>query len=90
MFLYRSRYSCGAWYGVCGAHRLRVELFQPRAGGGELVKVRCLDVGAVKSDVLPTEVVGYDVEHVGFRVRRLRAERADVRREAEKNDHHCA
>ena len=49
------------------AHRLRVELFEPRAGRGELIKVRCLDIcRTVEADILPPQVVCNDVNDVGF------------------------
>ena len=49
------------------AHRLHVELRELRALRGELVEVRRLDVRAsVEADILPAEVVGDDVDDVGF------------------------
>ena len=50
------------------ADGLRVERFQNRAVAGELVEVRRLDVGAaVEAGVGVTQVVGEDVDDVGFR-----------------------
>jgi AraC-like DNA-binding protein len=50
-----------------GAEGEGVELFQAGAVGGEVVDVRGFDVGAaVEADVFPAEVVGDDVEDVGF------------------------
>src|SRR5206468_3698690 len=53
---------------ACGrTHALSVELSELRATGGELINVRRLDVGgAVEADVFPAEVVGDDVDDVGF------------------------
>ena len=48
-----------------GAHRLSVELFEPCSVLRQLVDVRRLDVGAVKSDVFPSEVVRHNVHDVG-------------------------
>ena len=49
------------------AHRLHVELRELRAARGERVDVRRLDVrAAVEADILPAEVVGDDVDDVGF------------------------
>ena len=48
------------------AHRLNVKLFEPGAGFGELVDVRCLDIRAVEADVFPAEIIGDDIEDVRF------------------------
>ena len=45
--------------------RLGVEFLEPGAAGGERVDVGRLDVGAVVADVLPTLIVGDDVDDVG-------------------------
>ena len=49
------------------AHRLSVELLETRALLRQRIDIRRLDVGAVKADVLPPEVVGDDVDDVGAR-----------------------
>src|SRR6185436_8671283 len=57
-------------------HRLNVKLRKLRAAPGQRVDVRRLDVrAAVEADVFPAEVVGDDVDDVGFLVRRLRYDR---------------
>src|SRR5262249_25303752 len=63
------------------AHRLHVKLLQPGASFGQLVKVRRLDVrSAVKTDVLPTKIIGYNVNYVRLVLRCLNwINRADQR-----------
>src|SRR6476469_4016723 len=46
------------------AHWLNIELFEPRPGFSQLVDVWRLDVGAVKSDVFPSQVIGDDVNDI--------------------------
>src|SRR5205814_7090927 len=46
------------------ARRLGIELFEAGARPRELIDIRCLDVGAVKTDILPAEIVGHDINNV--------------------------
>ena len=47
-----------------GAHRLSVELFEPCSVLRQLVDVRRFDIGAVKPNVVPSEVVRHNVNDV--------------------------
>ena len=59
------------------AHRLRIELRQLCPATGQLVYVGSLEVrAAVEADVFPAEVIGDDVDNVGFLCRRRRQREA--------------
>ena len=68
------------------AHGLHVELRELRAARGERVEVRRLDVrAAVEADILPAEIVGDDVDDVGF-VRRVSGDTGQGQRKKEGNE----
>src|SRR5262249_20420201 len=56
-----------------GAHRLNIKLFKASPIVREFVDVRRFDIGAVKADVFPAKVIGYDVDDVRSRRRLLGA-----------------
>ena len=70
------------------AHRLDVELRELRAARGQRVDVRRLDVrAAVEADILPAEIVGDDVDDVGFAFTRIRLSAcAEEHQRASKSD----
>src|SRR5215475_4996824 len=46
------------------AHWLNIELFEPRPTLSKLVDIWRLDIGAVKSDVFPAQIIGHNVHDV--------------------------
>src|SRR5215475_12675905 len=60
-------------------HWLNIELFKPRSVLRKLVDVWRLDVGPVKPDVFPTQVIGHNVNDMRAWRRLLGTRRADGR-----------